>query len=876
MQPGSRRENGAEQIGRLDGRTFPLVLILDPGGAFLPDLGSREQIRLGYAELSWLAFHFGHEGAAASEPGGVDPEKLDRIRRVIARRSGRDPTHPRTDAVLPAASVTARPRTYEGDHRMATPTPLAVSDQGFDFLDHWGALRLRLTAEELVAAIGFVTPNDVATVAARQAEALGAAALGPEQFVHLVDRLASAELTASLEHDALHAAEGRVAREFRRGIALQKRRVDAVRVSLDHHHAAEVEREAATGVTRVKVVPVNSDTYPLLSLGLLMAHAEAYDDGRLAAHYQFLPDWADHTVPGLRPDTPPAVYLFSNYLWSHAWNVGRSAEVKAHNPRNITVHGGPNTPKYDDDIKQFFRTNPQVDITVHGEGEATFVHLLDVLKESLAAGEPDLSLLHEVDGISFRLGDEVIHTAKRDRIADLDTIPSPYDTGLFDSIGDNEIPVMPVETNRGCPYGCTFCDWGSATLSRIRQFDLDRVFRELEWCARHKVATIFNADANFGIFARDVEIARKLVQLKRQYGYPKVFESNYAKNTVKHLRQIIEILADGDIVTTGTLSLQSVDPGTLAAVHRSNIRVEKYEDLAVEFNKRGLPLAIELMMGLPGSTMASYLGDLQQCVDREVKARVYPTEVLMNSPMNDPDYRAEHQISTLRPVNQDWSEDDRTRKKALVVSTTSFSREEYDQMERIRLAFLFFENFAVGRHISRFVRQETGLREIDLYARLVDETRADPNRWPAIAFVVEVIVEYMIPPASWSLFTDELHDFLVTCLGMADDTSLRTALRTQLALIPSRERAFPEIIELEHDYPAWHAAVLAAKQDDPGGWTEVVPRLATFGPTTFTVADPQSVALLGLGMALEYDSFCDWELDSPMARPMRFLNRLRV
>ena len=45
-----------------------------------------------------------------------------------------------------------------------------------------------------------------------------------------------------------------------------------------------------------------------------------------------------------------------------------------------------------------------------------------------------------------------------------------------------------LETNRGCPYGCTFCDWGSATLSRIRKFDLDRVFAELEWCAQHEVA----------------------------------------------------------------------------------------------------------------------------------------------------------------------------------------------------------------------------------------------------------------------------------------------------------------------------------------------------------------------------------------------------
>ncbi len=80
-----------------------------------------------------------------------------------------------------------------------------------------------------------------------------------------------------------------------------------------------------------------------------------------------------------------------------------------------------------------------------------------------------------------------MQTAARDRIADLDSLPSPVLTGLFDGFipAGGERAGLILETNRGCPYGCTFCDWGSATLSRIRQFDLDRVFAELDWCAEH-------------------------------------------------------------------------------------------------------------------------------------------------------------------------------------------------------------------------------------------------------------------------------------------------------------------------------------------------------------------------------------------------------
>jgi radical SAM superfamily enzyme YgiQ (UPF0313 family) len=286
----------------------------------------------------------------------------------------------------------------------------------------------------------------------------------------------------------------------------------------------------------------------------------------------------------------------------------RSAEVKARSPHSLTVHGGPNTPKYTGDIESFLRTNPHVDIAVHGEGEATFAELLDALQGRLDDGA-DLSILRDVPGLTFRDGDQIVHTGSRERMSDLDIIPSPYGTGLFDSVGDVEITLMTIETNRGCPYGCTFCDWGSATLSRMRKFELDRVFDDLEWCAKHKVRAVFWADANFGIFFRDVEIASKVVELKQQYGYPIIFESSYAKNTVKHLR--IETLASRGILSTGTLSLQSVDVATLDAIRRSNIKVEKYDQLAVEFGKQGLPLVVELMMGLPGSTVQSFVGDLQ-------------------------------------------------------------------------------------------------------------------------------------------------------------------------------------------------------------------------------------------------------------------------
>ena len=184
----------------------------------------------------------------------------------------------------------------------------------------------------------------------------------------------------------------------------------------------------------------------------------------------------------------------------------------------------------------------------------------------------------------------MVTTAKRDRVADLDLLPSPVLTGLFDAFmkgweqvaGPAQGPrrlayncVVVLETNRGCPYGCTFCDWGSATLSRIRKFDLDRIFAELEWCARNQFETIGIADANFGIFERDVEIAQ---QHRRAQGHLRLPEASSATTTPRTrsstCRKIIEIFTEAGIVAEGKMS--HADASTPARSTPSSARTSRW------------------------------------------------------------------------------------------------------------------------------------------------------------------------------------------------------------------------------------------------------------------------------------------------------------
>jgi hypothetical protein len=133
------------------------------------------------------------------------------------------------------------------------------------------------------------------------------------------------------------------------------------------------------------------------------------------------------------------------------------------------------------------------------------------------------------------------------------------------------------------------------------------------------------------------------------------------------------------------------------------------------------------------------------------------------------------------------------------------------------------------------------------------------------------MMNYMVPPVSWRSFIDEIRDYLVHEIGIPPTSALDCVLAVQHALLPSPDRTFPHQVTLEHDYAAWHQNMLNVKQNGAGAnWPHAVPHLHTYGPGTFEVDDPQAVCEYGFGMSLLFDADSDWELGSPVARPMRY------
>ena len=225
--------------------------------------------------------------------------------------------------------------------------------------------------------------------------------------------------------------------------------------------------------------------------------------------------WRREDIETLAQDIKDnAVVGFSCYVWNWKYNQALAKRLKELNPNILIVFGGPQVPL---EREELFDILPFVDIVVKTEGEITLRNILACYARNESYST--------VPGIKINGGAD---TGNSIRIQDLDIIPSPYLTGVFDDIMRENKDVnwnALLETNRGCPYQCTFCDWGSLTYSKVKKFDLNRVLDEIEWFGKNNIDYLNICDANFGIFPeRDAKIAQKYMEVQAKYGTPKNYD----------------------------------------------------------------------------------------------------------------------------------------------------------------------------------------------------------------------------------------------------------------------------------------------------------------------------------------------------------------
>jgi anaerobic magnesium-protoporphyrin IX monomethyl ester cyclase len=330
----------------------------------------------------------------------------------------------------------------------------------------------------------------------------------------------------------------------------------------------------------------------LLPVGLLSLDAllrELGHESTLANFSGFGWDRVRQELKQLRPQ----VVGISQFTHNRADSLRLAQLAKEIDPGCFVLLGGPHATHACLDT---LASHPEVDAVVLGEGEETLKELL----ETLAAG----GSLAGVAGIAYREGSEVLRSAPRAPIHDLDALPLPG-ARPGASIGvDYRRQLEFVITSRGCPASCIFCSsplfWGRGVRFRSPASVVEelRLLRE-----RYGLVYFsFRDDTFTSDRGRVLEICRLLEQAKLG-----ILWNCQSRVTAVDEEMLAAMKRAGcECIQFG---VESGSPAMLKALGK-RITPPDVESAAAAVRRVGINLSIYLITGIPGEGEA----DLQETV----------------------------------------------------------------------------------------------------------------------------------------------------------------------------------------------------------------------------------------------------------------------
>lgn len=443
-------------------------------------------------------------------------------------------------------------------------------------------------------------------------------------------------------------------------------------------------------------------------------------------------------------DDPPDVLMLTNYVWNEALGHHFMRLAKLINPGVLTVMGGPNISLEPERQIAYVEQHPHLDVYVLGEGDflaneiaRTFLDNGLSLPRLAEAGLPS-SVVRQPDGTaSFR------ELMPRYKI--VEEIPSPFLTGIQDSFFDGRLAPM-IETNRGCPFTCTFCVQGTRYYTKVHNFPVERIKDEIRYIARkikqHSpgMGTLRIADSNYGMFERDIEISACIGEMQREHGWPTFIDATTGKNMAERIIKSVEKVGGALVLYQ---AVQSLDEDVLRKVKRSSIKLDAYKALEVHMRGRGLRSVSDLILGLPGESIESHLKGLHALLDSNIhQMHNFQAMMLKGAEMESLESREMFKFDTrfrVLPKNFGVYDDQKVFDvEEIIVATDTLPFADYITCREWHLVSSVFWNDGWFEDVVRFTRA-MGIKNSEWWSAMLPAMRQGS---PAVqAFLAEFVAE---------------------------------------------------------------------------------------------------------------------------------------
>jgi len=353
---------------------------------------------------------------------------------------------------------------------------------------------------------------------------------------------------------------------------------------------------------------------------------------------------------------PPHILGLSFYMW----NVNLVQQVikccRQISSDTITVIGGPSVSRISNSYQELLARNPGLDIVSLDHGEKTFA---DIICRVLSVGmNRKIIFDHPIAGCVSRVNGSKSFVRGPDikDMKGLEKTPSPYLEGYLDKfLAKGEWPML--ETNRGCPYLCTFCERGDTYFNKLMIRDEDTIYEELTYLAKYsKVRKLIITDSNFGIMGeRDLRIIQKIEEMQHSVNFPSMI-TDVAAPKVETQYSIESMKAVSRVSGRYYYGLQTLTDMVLERSKRKNISLGTIEQLVQIAREDNLPVSVDLIFGLPGETVQSFMDTTSELISLGIQPSIYNLRVLPGTEIAEGD-REKYKYKTMfRPFNNRYGE----------------------------------------------------------------------------------------------------------------------------------------------------------------------------------------------------------------------------
>jgi radical SAM superfamily enzyme YgiQ (UPF0313 family) len=323
--------------------------------------------------------------------------------------------------------------------------------------------------------------------------------------------------------------------------------------------------------------------YPPLGLMYIAAYVEKFDQHKV--------DIMDMPLEGIGPADIPA------YLGSHtpdlvgvsvlSFNLIDSMEVigqvKKFSPSIPVVAGGPHAHIFSREMLE----QDGVDYVVKGEGEHSFLALLDALA---SGSSPD-----HVDGITFRKSDGTLIDNPVATINDLDELPHPNRTktnyrGYSGLMVKGDVNTVMIST-RGCPNKCIYCDRPQMG-KRYRAHSPEYVLSEIDDCLSLGINGIIFFDDTLTLkYDRITQICESIIKNKMKFHWN-------ARTRVDRVdAKLLQLMRDAGCHHL-SFGIESGCQHVLEALHKGT-KIEQIRTAVSAAHKTGMTILGDFMIGNP-------------------------------------------------------------------------------------------------------------------------------------------------------------------------------------------------------------------------------------------------------------------------------------